>query len=350
MSFEYSTQKQYNATYQQQKAAYEQKLAAWKAAHQISGDTVTSAEINQQLKTGTESSAALTISGITGGHIANNHDSHDTRIGDGIYLIFNNGYSSFDVTYTNLTNTSYNNRPITKLTYHVTVSPNVTTKAGNVYSNKDAAKGDSGSDVFSMLFSRDPTRGFDLWGVKANITATYYYSDGTPVNFESNTAFLSVGSLNNYTNVLKGLDGNPHGYSIEATAVNFGGRAVGLAGSSVTAHGGTILYSDLPNSEVKSKLPSYILPNPSGYDYDGHYGDWDRNGSGLQYVGAGLIELTGSSVNFTAETLDTGIPSNANYRNWMWWNATSVIPKTPGFQETPPTPKYSSINYHYDVF
>ena len=98
-------------------------------------------------------------------------------------------------------------------------------------------------------------------------------------------------------------------------------------------------------------MPSYLLPNP-GVTYDGRYGDWDRNGSGSQYIGAGLIQLDGSTFSITVKPIDTGIPSNGQFRNWMWWNATSVIYTTPGPQyhgPEKPTLKTTTTRYHHDV-
>ena len=332
---------------------YQQEVADWKASHNVTGDEVLSSEINQQLHTGTEPNATVNISNVIGLNVVNNNDTHSSQIGDGTYLRLTGNSGSFDITYNNLTNTSYNGRPITRLTYHVTVSPNTSSTAKSAYDNHDAAsKGDSGDNVFSILMSHDPTRGFDIWGVSADVTGTYYYSDGTPVSFEKGTAYLSVGSLNNYTSVLGPVSGSndPNGYSIETTTVNSGGRAVGLVGSTVTVHGNS-LFSDIPNTGTTSKLPSYLLPNP-GVTYDGRYGDWDRNGSGSQYIGAGLIQLDGSTFSITVKPIDTGIPSNGQFRNWMWWNATSVIYTTPGPQyhgPEKPTLKTTTTRYHHDT-
>lgn len=266
-------------------------------------------------------------------------------------------HASFDVTYSNLQHTSYNGKKISSLTEHFDIVPNVTSnsKATNAYSNKDAAsQGDNGMDVFSIDISHDPTKGFDQWGVKTTLTGQYLYEDGTPVNFQDGTAYLSVGSLNNYTNLLGPKAGKTSywGYSIETTKVNSGGEAVGLIGSSVTAHSDGALYSDLPNSIANDPNNATASDYPKDYNnvlpdvqrnsnvptYDGHYGDWDFNGSEKQYIGAGLIKLNGSKFNLTILEQDKGIPDGGQFRNWMWWNATSVIPKTP---ET-------ILHYHYD--
>lgn len=314
----------------------------------MTGDTVLSSEVNQQLHTGTEPNAQISISNMQGIHIVNNNDSHDDHIGDGTYLRLDANSGSFDVTYNNLTNTSYNGKKITKLTYHITVSPNTTSNAKNAYTNSDAAsKGDKGDNVFSILVSHDPTKGFDIWGVSATVDGTYYYADGTPVTFERGTAYLSVGSLDNYTNVLGPVPGSndPNGYSIESTTINSGGKAIALAGSTVTVHNGNTLYSDIPNATPNSTLPSYLLPNSNVQSYDGRFGDWDYNNSGIQYVGAGLFQLDGSHFSLTVKPLATGIPSNGQFRNWMWWNATSVIFTTPG----PQKPNPITVHYHYDT-
>lgn len=256
------------------------------------------------------------------------------------------GNASIDLTYSNLSNWNYKGQKIASVSYHLDISPNVSsTAARNAYTVNGQFLNTNFPSKAYFAFSNDPSRGFELFGVKAIAKITAYYADGTPVNFQNGTAYLSVGSLNNYMNTLASVwDSDNHystnGSSIESTQVINGGQAVGLSGSTVTAHANGWLYSDEPNSIADhSLIPGAHTSWSSSYHYDGHYGNWDNNGSSMQYVGAGLVRLQGPELTIQIGTIDKGIDPTATYRNWMWWNTSSVIPKTPD----------TIIHYHYDV-
>lgn len=272
----------------------------------------------------------------------------NTQLGEGYRAYYLTGDKAHVVlTYTGLENWSYQGKKITSVRYDIDISPNYSnTAARNGYEVNGQYEGGLIPTRAMIMFGNDPTKGFEIFGVKLNATLTAYYEDGSPVNFDKGTAYLSVGSLNNYMN----LDGaqfnnsgqwSPQGASIEATQVVSGGQAVGLAGSTVTAHDGGWLYSDSPNTIADgSQLWDGIHPTYSSkWHYDGHLPAWDNNGSPDQYLGAGLIRLSGDKLVMNIGTIDNGIDSNATYRNWMWWNASGVIPKTPAVE----------IHYHYDV-
>lgn len=255
-------------------------------------------------------------------------------------MILDSGNSgTFTATYSGLKNWSYKGKPITKIVFDFTMTKNITDGHLNVipYSPDKMGGKAADSSFYDIDLSNDPTKGFILNGTTATVIAKMYYDDGSQVSFDPNTAYFAVGSLNNYTNM---LDNEWHsmGYSIESTKVNYGGSAKALYESSVTVHNGNNLYSDLPNTISNSDTTGGAIFNPN-ITYDGHYGEWDSNGSGKQYVGAGLIDLNGNEFSFTAGTLNKGIPQNAIYRNYMWWNASTVIPETPT----------TEINYHYDT-
>ena len=153
--------------------------------------------------------------------------------------------ATFTVTYNNLSKITYNDRKITKIVYEVTLTPN---------SNQS----------YNFMVANDFVYGLALNNDVVNLKLKMYYDNGEQVDFSDGNAYLSVNSLNNYTNNLKE-------YSIETTRVNSGGKALALRGSSVTVHDGTSLYSDKANT----------------YTTDGHYAatsDTQQTRSPLNYV------------------------------------------------------------------
>ena len=318
-------------------------------------NVVSSNQIIQDLKSGTQSDVTMTYSNVHNLTVdmVDTHNPNDMmglhrlrgelynknpyKVGNTTRPAVDHGtHASLDVTFSNLKNWSYKGRAITKITYHIELSKNLAANCTNDFSDEQC-----------IDISSDPTRGFSLYGLTANVTAKFFYQDGSPVNFENGTAYFAVGSLNNYQNILYGLlpngrKNNSDGYSIEYTKVNSGGKAVGLYGSSVSALDNGYLYSVKPNSILNSdatKQHSAVL-NPSVPAYSGKSAtSWDYSGSKEQYYGAGLIRLSGTSLNFDAGTMFPNIPANATARNYQWWNATTLIYPTPN----------KTIHYHYNT-
>lgn len=325
-------------------------IAAQKQKQSSTATVVDSQSIRQELVTGVEPNASVSIkklSGLARYTNAENDGNVSSELGKSYRAYYLTDESaSIDLDYTNLSNWSYKGRRIVRVSYQLNISPNVSSTATrNAYTLTGQFFNTNSPSKAYLAFGNDPTRGFELFGVKAIAKITAYYADGTPVNFQSGTAYLSVGSLNNYMNVLSSVWNSNNQYStdgssIESTQVINGGQAVGLSGSTVTAHTNGWLYSDKPNSLANnSPIPGARVSWNSSQRYDGHYGNWDRNGSDSQYIGAGLVRLQGSELTIAIETIDKGIDPNATYRNWMWWNASSVIPKTPD----------TIIHYHYNT-
>lgn len=326
------------------------KLVTQKQKQSNTATVVDSYSIRQELQTGYEPNAVSTASNITG--LTEYPElEHETGVSDQIGYPYKAYYLTGDhatitVKYSNLQNWSYQGKKISNVIYQLSLEPNLSsTAARNAYIVNGQYTGGLVGSKACFMFGNDPTKGFQFYGVKAHVIFTAYYEDGTPVNFEKGTAYFSVGSLNNYMNRLTDQynDTNQYsteGSSIEATQVINGGQAVGLTGSSVTAHEGGWLYADSPNTVTDGSVQSNAHDTfSSTKHYDGHYGDWDRNNSGSQYVGAGLIRLSGSQLELNVGTIDNGIDPSATYRNWMWWNTSAVIPKTPAVE----------VHYHYDV-
>ena len=212
-------------------------------------------------------------------------------------------------TFTGLKNSSYQGRKITKLVEVYTITPN-TSARGN-----------------AVAIYSDPTNGFSEFSSKVNVSYEFYYEDGSKVNFEKGTAYLALGSLNNYQN------GQDH---YEYAKVISGGKALGLAGSSVSVHNGNVLYSTYPNPARESEYgaDSHYNTNPQhSPNFDKYYG-WDTGWlNSKAFYGSGLVSLEGSKYtfevgvggekHFTTDELRNDLPAN-----FLWYNMATVIPRT----------------------
>lgn len=330
-----ATQKQNNREW----AEYERKLQDYKNGHGISGQVVTSGDVVQRLEIDNDPGmqvVATNLNNIKASYIDDEKFNGIDSVGKCVHLetIDQSKPGSASLTFTNASNLSYMGKKITKVVEQISLIPN-----SDARPSFDAAA--------NMYW------GYNTWNNKTITSWRFYYVDGSEVFFTPNTAYLSVASLNNYSN-------NLSAYSIESTTIDNGGTALSLLGSSVTAHGNS-LYSNNANSYntqgiqicgVKSgeqgavdtgfKLNSSVATNsdiPQG---------WDRTGSPERYYGSGLISLNGNDISMIIEALNTNMPSNGHWRNGMWWNVATLIPKTPGPQ-TPKVPKTSNAHFHYDT-
>ena len=227
-------------------------------------------------------------------------------------------------TFTGLKNSSYQGRKITKLVEVYTITPN-TSARGN-----------------AVAIYSDPTNGFSEFSSKVNVSYEFYYEDGSKVNFEKGTAYLALGSLNNYQN------GQDH---YEYAKVISGGKALGLAGSSVSVHNGNVLYSTYPNTARESEYgaDSHYNTNPQhSPNFDKYYG-WDTGWlNSKAFYGSGLVSLEGSKYtfevgvggekHFTTDELRNDLPAN-----FLWYNMATVIPRT-DIQKPKLTVRYHHTN------
>lgn len=337
VNFALVTQKQNNTEYNNAMAEYERKLQDYKNGHGISGQVVTSGDVVQRLEIDNDPGmqvVASNLNNIKASYINDEKFNGIDSVGKCVHLetIDQNKPGSATLTFTNASNLSYMGKKITKVVQQISLIPN-----SDARPSFDAAA--------NMYW------GYNTWNNKTITSWRFYYADGSEVFFTPDTAYLSVASLNNYSN-------NLSAYSIESTTIDNGGTALSLLGSSVTAHGNS-LYSNNANSyntqgiqicgvkpgeqgtvDTVFKLNSSVTTNsdiPQG---------WDRTGSPERYYGSGLISLNGNNISMTIEALNTNMPSNGHWRNGLWWNVATLIPQTPGPQK--PKPKSSSIHYHYD--
>lgn len=165
--------------------------------------------------------------------------------------------------------------------------------------------------------------------------------------------------MNNYQN------GQDH---YEYAKIISGGKALGLAGSSVSVHNGNVLYSTYPNTARESEYgaDSHYNTNPQhSPNFDKYYG-WDTGWvNSKAFYGSGLVSLEGSKYTFevgvdgekyfTNNELRNNLPANH-----LWYNMATVIPKT-DIQKPKLTVKYKHTNvalekptptevtYHYDT-
>ena len=315
---------------------------------------VSSNEIIQNLTLANEWDAKVSYQ-VTGNNIKQSSQTlktGDTAYGHGISIpqgkqitltnFISDHPQTFKViaTFTGLKNSSYQSRKITKLVEVYTITPNT--------SSRENALG-----IYS-----DPTNGFEETNSKVNVSYEFYYEDGTPVNFKKGTAYLALGSLNNYQN------GQDH---YEYAKVISGGKALGLAGSSVSVHNGNTLYSTYPNTARESEYgaDSHYNTNPQhSPDFDKYYG-WDTGWvNSKAFYGSGLVSLEGSKYTFevgvdgekyfTTDELRNNLPANH-----LWYNMATVIPRT-DIQKPELTVRYKHTNvalekptptevtYHYD--
>ena len=173
----------------------------------------------------------------------------------------------------------------------------------------------------SLVIYSDPTDGF--WYTFANsiqVSDKYYDENGNEILFDNNSAFLAITSLNNeFPKSLTNQSTEINNRHIESVTVN-NGKALALAGSSITVHGKS-LYSSYNNSEGQGLNDA---------------GSWDSRSSKNQYYGTGLVELDGDGddLTFYTQRNDDATPS-------VWVTMTTIIPQTP-------TPR-AIVSYHHDV-
>ena len=315
--------------YASQVDAINKAIDAQKQNNSANGQVVDSSTVIQKLVVDHDSGSTVSVINVVNGTVSELKDAMlngADHMGDGYRIdsIDRTKPATFTVTYSNLSKITYNGRKITKVTYDVTLTPHY--------------DGDGGYN-FGVL--NDFAYGLYLNRDIANLKMKMYYDDGELVDFSAGNAYLSVNSLNNYTNNLKE-------YSIETVRVNSGGQALALRGSSVTVHNGNTLYSDKANTwttdghyaatDDSANKESFEL-NPNSVTDNNIPEGWDTTNSTNRYYGAGLVKLTGTVLDFDLYAANTGIPEGTYWRNGLWYNTSTIIPVTPT----------TEIHYHYNV-
>lgn len=226
----------------------------------------------------------------------------------------------FTATYTNLTNSSYNGKKISKVVYTYTY------------------KGSSGVNVpnkLPVVLQKDPTVTIwynDFFGdARINVTVKFYDEDGNVI--DPTGSLLSFSSLNR---------GNGSG-AVDKDAIEkagyFNGEYVPISGSTIKPHGDGSAYSDTNNAE-------------KAYGSRFNTADWDTPTSPKAWYGAIVGRVTSPEISFDMASHKSGI---------VWFALNSDIKAinvpTKPVEPTPPTPPAEepekptfSARYHLDVF
>ena len=350
-----ATQKQNNSDYASALAAYQaaqqkyrEKLASWKASHNISGNVVSTADVNQQLILGHEPNAqhqinyvAPQLKAISVSDAGTNFDAPAAGAYSTSQSI--NG-EVFQITYTNLTNSSY------------TDSNGVKHRIAKiVFTYSDLSHNNLRENGLSTFVTyNDPAQGFWYNGSNGvTVNEQFYDEYGNPINIEPGTGYLAVTSLN-------AAYGNPATHEVtktgeaihvESATVLSGGSAVALLGSSIQVQGNTLVspatndYANDGKGNLSFGLKDGYVQGPQSTASAWQGDNWDGN-SNEAYWGTGLINLSGNNVTVRFAS-DTKVNNEGT-----WATTQTIIPQTPGpTYDGPekPNPKMTSVHYHYDT-
>ena len=303
------------AEYQAQKAKYEANLRSnldlADRFKNVEGNLSQVYEQNLQFKS--EPNATLHSEGgsniqhnVNFGYLGNKYNEKST-----VHQLKLN--ESVTATYTNLQNTAYKGRRITKVVYTATY----------VYSSKPESKVNVG-------FTNDPTRGIQFANenyphtnvdTQIKLTAKFYYEDGSLVEFDKNApALFSLSSLNNHKG--QGTE------SIEY-ARDFSGKLVPITGSTVAQQ---------PNGNIYAQNNNVSKAHGSKYDVE----VYDKPGSGLEhYAAIAGIANSGTEVSVTFGSTDgsTWSSFNSNVKSAHLVENNAIEPTKPKFTDYPTVPK-----------
>ncbi|ATP38540.1 LPXTG cell wall anchor domain-containing protein [Ligilactobacillus salivarius] len=236
-----------------------------------------------------------------------------------------------EVTYTNLSRSSYRGKKISKI---IATFSNVTQDNLSPYN-------------ISFAIYSNPYYGFWYWqSSKITVNYKFYDENNHLISFDNtDNSWITIGSLNSG----KGR--------YESAKLNSSGKVYGFKDSSVTVHNGNTLYSDKAN-DSGSKIgdsweTTYQADVTSNYPWGTN--DWDKGlADPHAYYGAGIFKINGSNLNITYGT------KRAVFVNpGTWATISTTIPKSSS-GIVPPTIHYHHTNvalekptpidvtYHYD--
>ena len=232
---------------------------------------------------------------------------------------------SVTATYTNLQNSYYNGKKISKIVYKYTVDPSSQFKnpSGKVWLGifSDPTLG-----VFASAYTGDVEKGTSIF-IKNEFT--FYDENDQPINFDN--ALLSVASLNRENN------------SIEM-AKDYTGNFIKISGSSVGEKDGKIYATETLNFK-KDQGGSRWTMYPNGQPGSG----WDSSDAPNSWYGAGAISMSGSTNRVTVGAISATlvVPSDpvmavdTGKRPNIWYSLNGKIravnvPKITKEKPTPP--------------
>ena len=247
-----------------------------------------------------------------------------------IYITSNNqgnlNGDIIEITYTNLKKSSYKGKKISKIIA--------------IFSNE--IQDTILTEPVGLGIYSNPYHGFWYWN-SSSITVNYkfYDEDNNLINFDNtDNSWITIGSLNS------GLG------RYEFAKLNSLGKAYSFKDSSVTIHNENTLYSDKANSIVSiigSNWSDTTYVEQSNFPWGTD--DWD---TGLDnrhaYYGAGVFNITGSSLNITYGTKRV---NNNNPGTWANMS-TSIVKSNSGivsdihYKDTEVVLEKPSVSYHYN--
>ena len=181
---------------------------------------------------------------------------------------------SATATYTNLQNSYYNGKKISKIVYKYTVDPKSKFQGQKVWLGifTDPTLG-----VFASAYTGQDEKNTSIF-IKNEFT--FYDEDGKPINFDN--ALLSVASLNRENN------------SIEM-AKDYTGKFVKISGSSIGEKNGMIYATDTLNfrqGQGGARWTMYTRASEPG-------SGWDSSDAPNSWYGAGAIRMSGPNNSVT---------------------------------------------------
>lgn len=223
------------------------------------------------------------------------------------------------VTYTDLKNSTYNGKKISKI--------------------EETFSGLKGVDrKGTLIFYNNPYQGFWYAGT-SGITANmkFFDEDGKQITFDNNApAYLTVSSLN----------GRPQG-GTEKVRLLSNGKAIQIPESAVTVHDNNTLYSD---------KDTYFAENYTNKDFSSDiakkYQNWDTSTSPERIFGSGLYQVNGDSITlrcFSDNDDKPAIPAMVG-TGGIWFTFSATVPQTSFDANGPQGPQepITTIHYHDD--
>lgn len=250
---------------------------------------------------------------------------------------------SVTATYTNLQNSYYNGKKISKIVYKYTVDPDskFQNPSGNVWLGVFS---DPTLGVFASAYTGQDEKNTSIF-IKNEFT--FYDEDGKPINF--NNALLSVASLNREHN------------SIEM-AKDYSGKFVKISGSSIGEKNGMIYATDTLNFKQGEGGSRWTM-----YKNSQAGSGWDSSDAPNSWYGAGAIKMSGPNNHVTVGATSAtnvmslsempkvnGKDNTAGKRPNIWYSLNGKIraidvPKITKENPTPPVEPTAPTKPTYEI-
>lgn len=294
------------------------KLGLW-----VDGEHIDPSELKQLLILGKEN-ATVTVENLAGDKVAQGTGSILNGLLGHFWEVKENISGDFlKVTYTNLTNSTYAGKKISKI---------VVTYSDFVISNHSYQ---SGRPAAGIYFGNSPTDGF--FYVKCNgvtMNLEMYDEAGNLITLGENTAYITVGSLNN------GSSSTKYPEYVEKAEILSGGNGIALPESSILVHqgpNGDILYADKDNEAFHTKTPTAeqirIAKELWGEEIVNKYLGWDDSADRSHEIfGSGLFQVIGGNIKIRF----------SNELGSAWATFSTTVPKM-AFEATRPEAPVTTV-------